>query len=456
MATILVVDDRPSNRQLLTTLLGYGGHRLLEAGNGVEALYQLHEHRPDLLITDILMPTMDGYELVQQLRADPELADIPVIFHTASYSATEARALAVSCGVQHVLPKPCEPEILLQVISEALGTGTPAPIPSLPGGSRPRNASSRAAGTHGNFFAELENAGEFVDWLLATLGSAGGATDTRSVPLPEQVAAQLIRFRRIADLVSALVRLDLDSAAQRDPRRLVEQFFAAACDAIDTRITAVGVFDSDEATLRHVFARGVDPEVLVRGSPDSVLFGALRAGATCIRRPPEPPLAGVLGVAITSGMRAIGWLYYADRVDGENFSDDDERLAKVLAARLGAYYETALQYDVMQRRAAQLQIDAALRRHETAAPQADSGAEKAALPAIPDPRNPASEFLTRRELDVLKLVVDGKSNAQAGSILGLSPRSVETYRGRLMHKLGFHDLPALVKFAIRQGITNLD
>lgn len=61
--------------------------------------------------------------------------------------------------------------------------------------------------------------------------------------------------------------------------------------------------------------------------------------------------------------------------------------------------------------------------------------------------------LTPRERQVLELIVDGRTNAQAASILKLSPRSVETYRGRLMQKLGMQDLPALVKFAIRNGIT---
>jgi DNA-binding NarL/FixJ family response regulator len=56
---------------------------------------------------------------------------------------------------------------------------------------------------------------------------------------------------------------------------------------------------------------------------------------------------------------------------------------------------------------------------------------------------------------VLQLVAEGKSNAEAAASLGLSPRSVETYRGRLMQKLGIEDLPTLVKFAIRHGITPL-
>ena len=64
--------------------------------------------------------------------------------------------------------------------------------------------------------------------------------------------------------------------------------------------------------------------------------------------------------------------------------------------------------------------------------------------------------LTGREREVLQLIVEGRSNAAAGSILGLSPRSVETYRARLMQKLGIDDLPTLVKFAIRHGITTLE
>src|ERR1700740_2125987 len=58
MATILIVDAPPSTRQFLTTLLGYGGHRLLEAGDGAAALGLVRADRPDLIITDILMPTM--------------------------------------------------------------------------------------------------------------------------------------------------------------------------------------------------------------------------------------------------------------------------------------------------------------------------------------------------------------------------------------------------------------
>ncbi len=72
MATILVVDDLPDNRELLVDLLGDSGHEMRQAGNGAEALAMTIRHHPDLVIADILMPTMDGYEFVRQLRANPE------------------------------------------------------------------------------------------------------------------------------------------------------------------------------------------------------------------------------------------------------------------------------------------------------------------------------------------------------------------------------------------------
>ncbi len=68
----------------------------------------------------------------------------------------------------------------------------------------------------------------------------------------------------------------------------------------------------------------------------------------------------------------------------------------------------------------------------------------------------ATAHLTARERDVLRLVVEGKSNIESAAALGLSPRSVETYRLRLMQKLGLSDLPSLVKFAIRHGLTTLE
>src|SRR5262249_28127934 len=131
VVTILIVDDRPANREYLVALLRYGGHRLLEAADGAEALATARAVPLDLVIADILMPTMDGYEFVRRLRAEAALAVTPVIFCRAHYPEREAQALAAACGVSHVLTKPCEPEVVLRTVEAALGV-VPPPAPPPP------------------------------------------------------------------------------------------------------------------------------------------------------------------------------------------------------------------------------------------------------------------------------------------------------------------------------------
>ena len=121
MSTILIVDDRPTNRDYLLTLLGFTSHTVLEAMDGAQALELCHRHRPDLVITDILMPTMDGYEFVQHLRATPDLAGTPVIFFSATYSLPELRTMGAACAVRTVLPKPAEPQTILDAVNLELG-----------------------------------------------------------------------------------------------------------------------------------------------------------------------------------------------------------------------------------------------------------------------------------------------------------------------------------------------
>ncbi len=127
---ILIVADSPSNREFLVTTLGSAGHQVIEACSGAAGLARAKSEHPDLIIADILMPEMDGYEFVQQLRSDPAIAQTPVIFHTATYREHEARPLAEACGVSCILQKPAGPEVVFAVVDQALGlsrTSLPAP-----------------------------------------------------------------------------------------------------------------------------------------------------------------------------------------------------------------------------------------------------------------------------------------------------------------------------------------
>jgi signal transduction histidine kinase/CheY-like chemotaxis protein len=125
VATVLVVDDRRVNRELVRTLLGYYGHRTIEADDGAEALELVRHEHPDLLIADVLMPRMDGYDLVREIRGDPATADMPVIFYTANYLEEEARPIADALGVRSVT-KTGELSELLDAVHAALTERRPA------------------------------------------------------------------------------------------------------------------------------------------------------------------------------------------------------------------------------------------------------------------------------------------------------------------------------------------
>jgi diguanylate cyclase len=113
-------------------LLSHQKHRVLGANHGVEALALFRKRRPDLVITDIMMPAMDGVEFVRRLRADPATATIPIIIFTAEYNEREAAALARSCGISNVLTKPCTPGHVLRTVEAVLRTAPNRSSQSLP------------------------------------------------------------------------------------------------------------------------------------------------------------------------------------------------------------------------------------------------------------------------------------------------------------------------------------
>src|SRR5215510_10795902 len=120
MAKILVVDDNSGNRKLVVTLLGHEGHRMIEADDGADGLAAARAELPDLVISDILMPSMDVFEFVRRLRADPGLQDVSVIFYTAHYHETEARNLAEACRVSRVILKSGRASQIVHAVTEVL------------------------------------------------------------------------------------------------------------------------------------------------------------------------------------------------------------------------------------------------------------------------------------------------------------------------------------------------
>jgi CheY-like chemotaxis protein len=128
---LLVVEDIPNILELIDTTLKFkGGYRVGTAHNGEEALEAIRQERPALVITDILMPRMDGFSLVHRLRLDPETRNIPVVFLSATYVAPEDKAFAALIGASRFLEKPIDIDQLMGTISELLAQEIPsAPEP---------------------------------------------------------------------------------------------------------------------------------------------------------------------------------------------------------------------------------------------------------------------------------------------------------------------------------------
>ncbi|NER35445.1 MAG: response regulator transcription factor [Oscillatoria sp. SIO1A7] len=117
--TILVVDDDPGIRLAISDYLELSGYSPIAAHNGQEALALVEQYRPHLMVTDVIMPQMDGYELVRRIRQKPSLRLLPVIFLTAR-DRTEERILGYKLGCDIYIPKPFELEELGAIVRNLL------------------------------------------------------------------------------------------------------------------------------------------------------------------------------------------------------------------------------------------------------------------------------------------------------------------------------------------------
>ncbi len=118
--TALIVDDNAENVYLLDSILRANGYASIVAKNGAEALGQAHKQPPDLIITDILMPVMDGYTFCRECKRDERLKDIPLVFYTATYTDPKDEEFALSLGADKFILKPQEPEVFMEMIQEVV------------------------------------------------------------------------------------------------------------------------------------------------------------------------------------------------------------------------------------------------------------------------------------------------------------------------------------------------
>ncbi len=118
--TILAVDDSASMRQMIKLTLRNAGYEVIEAGDGQEGLSQARAGAPDMILTDLNMPVMDGMVFIRELRKQPAFAGIPIVFVTTESDA-EKKSQAKAAGATAWITKPFQPEQLVAVARKVLG-----------------------------------------------------------------------------------------------------------------------------------------------------------------------------------------------------------------------------------------------------------------------------------------------------------------------------------------------
>jgi twitching motility two-component system response regulator PilH len=119
MSTVLVVEDSVTQREMITDLLKGSGLNVTVASDGVEALEQIQGHRPDLVVLDIVMPRMNGYEVCRQLKANPKTQNIPVVMCSSKGEEFD-RYWGMKQGADAYIAKPFQPTELVGTVKQLL------------------------------------------------------------------------------------------------------------------------------------------------------------------------------------------------------------------------------------------------------------------------------------------------------------------------------------------------
>ena len=369
MAAILIVDDAPIHRRFLAGLLRDNGHDVSEAKHGSEGLAMARAQCPDLVITDVLMPGMDGYEFVRELRLDPPTSSIPVLFYTPPYAERDARALAEATGRAYVLPKSAEPDEVLKLVGQVLDAQPLTAQPATNGG---------AADARGH-----------LRLLNTTLRKTN--TDLRG---------ENARLR-------ALINIGLDLASRPGSIRFLQQVCEDASDLFGATYATLGIVDLDDRTVKHVVSCGIDAARWVApGDPlphflDPVigdrqtLRGDNATGAVRLALPAlHPEVRAFLVTPIASAAHVHGWICLVGN-EGIEFTHDDEELLSALGGQIGRIY--ALEHEIAERAATEVAL-----RHE---------------------RDRSQRYLDAAEVMLIALDMDGRitlANRYASEVLGWS------------------------------------
>jgi diguanylate cyclase (GGDEF)-like protein len=285
-ATILVIDDERESRAQLVQLLASEGYRTTTADNGMKAIAEIFSRPPDLILLDVTMPGMDGFEVASKLKATPATANIPIIMVTA-HVGRGARVVALGSGAEEYLTKPVDPAELSLRVRNLLRLRVPAGSP----GDIGATSASGDPDAHQFFYdpvTGLPTAAQFreaVNKALAEAPSSGAAVAVMSIDIDNFTLINSSRGVEFGDKLLRLIGTQLvQHAGDRDAvGRLNEDKFgmvlslrdgansaSASAEQIRTLLRAPVMVDGEEVSTTASVGvalypqHGVDPEALLQ------------------------------------------------------------------------------------------------------------------------------------------------------------------------------------------------
>ena len=321
MAKILIVEDHALSRQMLVTLLESMGHHLFEAGDGLVALSIAQKEQPDLIICDIVMPGMDGIEFFRRLRAETELAKIPVIFYTALYRLPEVIHLDELTGNYRLIPKPSDPSYIIKTVGKVLGVSsqkTDTPLTT----ERPLN------------------------------------------PSPSKY------FHDAGLKLAMLMELSLSMVRVRNPVHLLSTFCRAVCEILNCTNSLLALQDEKGKTYYYRGEQGSDPSLFCTAEllpPANAIRQVMEKGVPLRWRQVTSQTATVnlqgtegfrswMVVPLASPSRTYGWLCLINELTGLAFTDEEEEMVMALSKQVVLAYENILLVEELRQSEKQLHL----------------------------------------------------------------------------------------------------